>query len=235
MRISWRSSPLGATIAGQPRLIASMPICESVRNDGLPLEPRSRPGKSHRILFIRLRAKLLAGEPGLISAEDSRVLERIENNWRARQGRVTSFHFVWTTRVTMSKEFLREHRGENGRTEFQDERYETPRHQLWVDGNDKMRTEGMKFNPNRPLSTNQTIVSEGPRETRIIRGKTEKQLTTFPNPNEIALGQVFKGTERESWRRTRGESSGAGTLSLVSCVERPHARHMARRSDQRNH
>jgi hypothetical protein len=31
-------------------------------------------------------------------------------------------------------------------------------------------------------------------------------LTTFPNSNEIALGQVFKGTERESTRRTRGVS-----------------------------
>jgi hypothetical protein len=154
--------------------------------------------------------KLLAEEPGpeptVASAEESRVLERIENNWRARQERVKSFHFVTSARVTIPKEFFKEHRQENGRTEFKDEHYETPRHQLWVDGNDKMRTEGMKFNPNIPRSTNQTAVGQGPRESRVICGKSEKQLTTFPNSNEIAFGRVFDGTERDSTRRTRGVS-----------------------------
>jgi hypothetical protein len=151
-----------------------------------------------------LRAEEPNSEPAVAPAEEHRVLQRIDRNWRARQERVKSFHFVMSTRITIPKEFFKEHRQENGRTEFQDEHYETPRNQLWVDGNDKMRTDGMKFNPNVPRSTKQAVVSQGPRESRVINGQSEKQLTTFPDSNEVALGQVFKGTERNSTRRTRG-------------------------------
>jgi hypothetical protein len=161
-------------------------------------------------LFLLFTQESLADEPAsqpaATSAEDSQVLQRIEHNWRARQERVKSFHFVTSTRVTIPKEFFKQHRQENGRTEFKDEHYETPRNQLWVDGNDKMRTDSGKFNPNVPRATNQAIVSQGPRERRVIRGKSEKQLTTFPNSNELALGRVFNGTERDSTRRTRGVS-----------------------------
>ena len=154
--------------------------------------------------------KLLADgptpEPAVASAEESRILERIEHNWRARQERVKSFHFVTSTRVTIPKEFFKEHRQENGRTEFTDEHYETPRNQLWVDGNDNMRIDSGKFNPNIPRASNRSIVSQGPRESRVIRGASEKQLTTFPNSNEIAMGRVFNGKERDSTRRMRGVS-----------------------------
>jgi len=153
-----------------------------------------------------LRAEAPNSEPAVAAAEESRVLQQIERNWRARQERVKSFHFVTSARVTIPKEFFKEHRQENGRTEFKDEHYETPRHQLWVDGNDKMRTEGMRFNPNLPKTTNQGAVSQGPRDVRVICGKTEKQLTTFPDPKAIAFGRVFKETERESTRTRRGVS-----------------------------
>ncbi len=111
-----------------------------------------------------------------------------------------------STRITIPKEFFKQHRRENGRTEFKDEHYETPRHELWVDGNDKMRTDGMKFNPNVPGSTNHSVLSQGPRDSRVISGENERQLTTFPNSNEIALGRVFNGSERDSTRRVRGVS-----------------------------
>jgi hypothetical protein len=158
------------------------------------------------LLFLLFAQQLRAEEPAVASAEETLILARIEKNWRARQARMKSFHFVQNTRITMSKEFFKEHRQENGRTEFKDEHYETPRHQLWVDGNDKMRTDWMRFNPNQPKSNNRAIVSHAPRESRVISGKTERQLTTFPDPHEVALGRVFKGTERESTRRTRGVS-----------------------------
>jgi hypothetical protein len=148
-----------------------------------------------------LRAEEPNSEPAVAAAEESRVLQQIERNWRARQERVKSFHFVTSARVTIPKEFFKEHRQENGRTEFKDEHYDTPRHQLWVDSNDKMRTEGMRFNPNLAKTTNQGAVSQGPRDVRVICGKTEKQLTTFPDPKAIAFGRVFKETERESTRR----------------------------------
>jgi len=154
----------------------------------------------------KLPAGKSASEPAGASAEESRVLERIEHSWRARQERVNSFHFVMSTRITIPKEFFKQHRQENGRTEFKDEHYETPRHQLWVDGIGKMRIDSAKFNPNAPRSTKQAVVSQGPRESRVINGRSEKQLTTFPNANEIALGRVFIGSERDSTRRVRGVS-----------------------------
>jgi hypothetical protein len=209
-----KTGRIACNLPGSRPRIGAVPL-DGYRKSQLPREYEmmdtnrrhsSLAAKLNAVLFLLSVQTLLAGEQALASVEESRVLERIENNWRARQQRVKLFHFVSSTRVTIPKEFFKEHRGESGRTEVRDEHYDTPRHQLWVDGNDKMRTDGMKFNPNRPKSTNQTIVSQGPRESRVIHGKSEKQLTTFPNPNEIAFGQVFKGTERESWRRTRGVS-----------------------------
>jgi hypothetical protein len=85
--------------------------------------------------FLCIAPKLLAEETApeatVASAEEARILERIEHNWRARQERVKSFHFAMSTRITIPKEFFKQHRQENGRTEFKDEHYETPRNQLF--------------------------------------------------------------------------------------------------------
>ncbi len=79
------------------------------------------------------------------TSKESAVLKRILANWRARQERVKSFHFVMDRRLTIPKEYFAEHRGENGRTEFHDEHSVVRGNEWWVDGNDRIRFEYVLF------------------------------------------------------------------------------------------
>ncbi|HEX4071887.1 MAG TPA: hypothetical protein VHX68_11975 [Planctomycetaceae bacterium] len=124
------------------------------------------------------------------SSKESTVLKRILANWTARQERVKSFHFVWDRRITVPKEYFAEHRSENGRSEFHDEQFAVRDDELWVDGNDRIRRDSVKFVPGGP-----STVEQSARDCQVVLGNSEKHLFTTDDPNALRIGDILSGRE----------------------------------------